>query len=275
MGKLPVLAYSPGILGWLRLQLCIALGCGWCGWGWGGYSPLKLCPPPLLNPYLLGSLSHTCHHPHSLSLQPSQTLSPPPWGHFSNKHLPPSSYSLCPSSLWFPLLGSLFHAAKLESHSPDCGWPFFPSAVPLPRPTPWLSPAFPQTFFHSPLSNWPRPVPLNVLPGSWPPLVHISLTERLQWWKLPCRLTPGQPDASYEQAEHWRRGPHRGARGLGSLSAGQSPSASPAKVGSPLHTGWRPPCLSLSCPRVPLTPPPRHLAPPLASWVAGPPNLLP
>lgn len=131
----------------------------------GGLLPTQAMPLTPSQPvlHLMGSLCHTCHHPHSLSLQPSQTLSPPPWGHFSNKYLPPPSYSLCPSSLWFPLLGSLFHAAQLESHSPDCGWPFFPSAVPLPGPTPWLSPAFPQTFFLSPLSNWPRPVPLNVL----------------------------------------------------------------------------------------------------------------
>lgn len=102
-----LLTWDPGLAQAAALH---CLGVWLLRLGGGGitlHSPLVMPPTPSHPvPHLLGSLSYL-HHPHSLSLQPSQILSPPPWGLFSNKGLPPPSHSLCPSSLWFPLLGSL------------------------------------------------------------------------------------------------------------------------------------------------------------------------
>ena len=171
-------------------------GVGAAARGWGDYSPLKLCLPPLL------TLFPTCWE---ASLIPAS---------------PPFSLPAAFSNPFSPSVGSLFQQGSPSS---------FPLSVPQFSlvPPPWISstlpslraipltaaglsfllrslldpfpgcpPAVPQTFFLYPLSSWPRSVALNLLPGSWPPLVHTPLTERLQWRKLPCRLTPGQPDAS-------------------------------------------------------------------------------
>ena len=165
--------------------------------GGGGITLHSLCLPPLLTPF------PTCWEASLIPASPPFSLP----AAFSNPFSPsvgslfqqgfPSSFplyvpqfSLVPPPWISSTLPSL-EAIPLTA----AGLSFLLRSLSL-DPLPGCPPALPQTFFLYPLSSWPRSVALNVLPGSWPPLVHTPLTERLQWRKLPCRLTPGQPDAS-------------------------------------------------------------------------------
>lgn len=144
-------------------------------------------------PHLLGNLSHTWRHP---ILSPCSLSNPfsPSLGTLSNKGLPPPFLLCAPVLSGSPSL-DLFHAAQVESHSPDCGWPFLPSASRPLDPLPSCPPAFPSNLLSFPSLQLAQVCPLNVLPGSGPPLVHTFLTERLQGRNSPL-AHPGQPDAS-------------------------------------------------------------------------------
>lgn len=166
--------------------------------GWGDYSPLStryashpFSPrsPPAGKPLIPAS------PPFSLPAAFSNPFSPSVGSLFqqgspSSFPLSVPQFSLVPPPWISSTLPSL-RAIPLTA----AGLSFLLRSLSL-DPLPGCPPALSQTFFLYPLSSWPRSVALNVLPGSWPPLVHTPLTERLQWRKLPCRLTPGQPDAS-------------------------------------------------------------------------------
>lgn len=115
-----------------------------------GYSPLKLCPTFLCLPLslLLPSAKPPSPHPsYSLSLQPSQILSPLLWRLF-NLGLPLSSHYLCPvlsSSL--PWVSSSL--PSLLPHSLGCRWSLFPSSSSPFRPSPWLCPCPPSNLVFS------------------------------------------------------------------------------------------------------------------------------
>lgn len=63
MGQSQALAYSPGILGWLRLQLGIAPRCGCCSWK-GGSLSTQVMPSSTHFPPAKKLLTHHQHHPH-------------------------------------------------------------------------------------------------------------------------------------------------------------------------------------------------------------------
>lgn len=262
MGQPQARTYSPGMLGWLELQLCVARGSECCRWG--GLLSAQVLPafvgPPIALPHHGGGpLPHPWHSPpQSLSREPSPTLPTPPRRVFSSKGLPLA----VPQSLQFPTV-DLLHPARLGTHSPGCRSPPPPSELLLPLT---LFQAAPHPFSFSSL---PRtcsgPFP-SASPQPRPPLVHTRLTERPHAQGHPGRLTTGQPNAGEQQAQSPRggarvRSPHRGARGLGELNAELGSRVPlPAKA---RHTSTRrPPSLSLSGPGVPSAPPSRHLAPP-------------
>lgn len=97
----------------------------------------------------------------------------------------PSSFLLCAPVLSGSPSLDLFHAAQFESHSPDCGWPFLPSAVPLPGPTPWLSPCLPSN-----LLSFPSLQLAQVCPSKRSPRFRASPSPHLSHRETAVAETP-------------------------------------------------------------------------------------
>lgn len=115
--------------------------------------------------------------------------------------LPLSSRYLCPV-LSSSLPGVSSALPSLEPISCVVAGLSFPLRLLPSDPLPGCALALPQTL--SFLTDLLRPVPLNVPPAPASPSPHTPLNEGLHPQGLPCRLSPGQPDASKQQAERGR-----------------------------------------------------------------------